>query len=175
MDNNEVLDRKTIEAGRIFIHEGDDGYCAYLVQSGRVRVFTMKDEKKIELAQLGPGSIIGEVALILDEPRGASVETIESSVVVTISRDDFEQKLRKSDKTIRGVLKLLSQRLKSQNFEAVRKKELQDSFDDQALALMESFSKKMSEEKRLLFMEEVTPHMNNLIKALKAFKNDALN
>ncbi|MEM7679808.1 MAG: cyclic nucleotide-binding domain-containing protein [Pseudomonadota bacterium] len=169
--SDDIQNRLVLEAGKTFIQEGEEGYNAYLVQSGKVRVYTEKDDKKIELAELGPGSIIGEVALILDEPRGASVETVEPSTVITITRNEFEEKLTRADKTIRGVLKLLSQRLIKQNIEAVKKHELEEVIDDHALAIMQSFSKQFKDDgKQSLFMEEVLPHMNRLIKALKAFK-----
>ncbi len=170
MDTEGVQDRKTYEAGKVFIKEGEEGYTAFLIQSGSVRVYTTVGEKEIDLAELGPGSIVGEVALILDEPRGASVQTLEPTVVATITRDDFELRLRKSDKAVRGILKLLSQRLKYQNRDMVRKSQKADSVDDTAMALMHNFSQNMSMERREAFMKEITPHMNNLIKALKAFK-----
>lgn len=171
MDKGEIHDRKTIEAGKTFIKEGEQAYHAYLIQSGKCRVYTERSGEKVELAILEAGAIVGEAALIMDEPRGASVEAMETTTVIPITRDEFELKLHKTESTIKGVLKLLSQRLNTQNANTIGAFEESRYIDEDAESIVKSFSKKMSEERREQFEEKILPHMNGLVKALKAFKN----
>lgn len=172
MKKDQVLDRKTFEAGKIFIKEGDEGYHAYLIQSGKCRVFTEREGEQIELAILEAGDIVGEAALIMDEPRGASVETLESTTVIIITREDFERKLIRVDDTVKGVLRLLSQRLETQNTQTIHKHDEARIIDKDADLIVESFCRKMSPERKAQFRKQILPHMNNLIKSLKKFKTN---
>src|ERR1700732_717668 len=58
--------------GEALFTEGDPGTCMYVVRSGAVRVST----GTTELEQLGPGSILGEMALIEETPRSATVTAV---------------------------------------------------------------------------------------------------
>ncbi len=182
MGQEQVLERKVFAAGQILMKEGDEGYHAYMIQSGRVAVYTEKGGQRIDLAELGPNSIVGEVALILDEPRGASVEAIETTNVVVITREEYLRKVERADQTLKSILSLVSQRLIMHNETHIQdvkgtkpdaptaSKKQDESIDPDALAIMQGFSRNMKEERKLIMMEEVLPHMNGLIKAIKAMK-----
>jgi len=73
------------------ITEGDETSSLYIILSGKVRVFS-SDEKSKEITLLiqESGSYFGELALLGDEPRSASVETLEKTVCGIISKDDFK-------------------------------------------------------------------------------------
>lgn len=166
-----VYDRKIFPAGKVFIKEGEEAYHAYLVQSGTVRVYkTKEDGDEIEITELGAGAILGESALILDEPRNASAQAVSSTTVIVISRDDFERKMQKVDETIQKVLKLMSMKLGSLNKDAMKRHEDAHKRDFEAEAIVDSFCRKMSPERQEKFKEEITPHMTGLIRALKNFK-----
>ena len=59
--------------------------CAYFVNRGAVRVTQWGEE----VANLGPGSFFGEVALITDEARNATIEAIEDTELQVFLKDDF--------------------------------------------------------------------------------------
>lgn len=89
-----VASNKTFPKGAVIINEGDQGRSMYLLLQGRVKVFVSDGlGKEFVLAILGPGECVGELALIDDEPRTASVETEEPSVFLVIQKDDFLQLL----------------------------------------------------------------------------------
>lgn len=100
-----IYDRVAFEKGKVIIKEGDTHAQAYLIQSGRVGVYTERDGKKIELAVLGKGEIVGEMALISDQVRSASVETLEDCNLILISRPEFEERLKKVTVPYRRWLK----------------------------------------------------------------------
>ncbi|HEU5203811.1 MAG TPA: MFS transporter [Candidatus Limnocylindrales bacterium] len=72
-------------AGDELIHEGDAGDRYYLIQRGRVLV----TQGGQPVREQGPGDSFGEIALLRDVPRTASVRALEPVETLTLSRDDF--------------------------------------------------------------------------------------
>lgn len=70
--------------------EGDESSSLYIILSGKVRVFSSDDKsKEVTLLVQEPGSYFGEIALLSDEPRSASVASLEPTVCAVISKSDF--------------------------------------------------------------------------------------
>ena len=97
------------------MRQGDPGNCAYLIQSGTVSVYTEKDGKKVEHARLGAGEIFGEMALVFDEPRSASVKAVKDTSLIILTREAFKQKLNKTDPTIKAIVGMLIKRVGKAN------------------------------------------------------------
>lgn len=101
----------------IIIREGDKGKNAYLVQSGRVRVYrTDPEEGIIEIAILGPGQIFGEMSLIGHYKHMATVEAVESTSLIPISAETMDAKLARTDPLIRTILHAVIDRLYNETF-----------------------------------------------------------
>ena len=66
-------------------HQGDDGDCVYIVVSGELAV----DVDGRPGSQLGPGEVFGEIALLRDVPRTATVRSVTAAELLTLGRDDF--------------------------------------------------------------------------------------
>jgi CRP-like cAMP-binding protein len=116
MSGKRILNRDTYYPGHILMRQGEYGHAAYFVERGRVRVYIEDAKgKKVVLAELGPISVVGEMAVISQEPRSATVEVIEESVLVQITAVDFSEKLRKIEPAFQTVLKMLIDRLKQAN------------------------------------------------------------
>jgi CRP/FNR family cyclic AMP-dependent transcriptional regulator len=115
VDKKVVLERLFVPAGTLIMKQGEDGNCAYLIQSGAASVYTEHNGKRVELAQLELGQIVGEMALIFDEPRTASVQAIEDTNLIVLTREVFDQKLRRTDPTIRATVEMLNRRIISAN------------------------------------------------------------
>ena len=77
------------------------------------RIMAMPEGKEIILKLLGPGDFFGEMALLDDEPRSATVVSTEPLELVTIWRNDFLQILAENFTLTRKVLAELSRRLRS--------------------------------------------------------------
>ncbi len=110
-----VLERRFIPKGSTFIKQGDEAYSAYLIQSGSVSVYYTKGGETHELARLGVGEICGEMALVNEAVRTASVKAIEDCNLIVITKTAFEEKLKNSDSTIRAIVEMLIARLKNSN------------------------------------------------------------
>jgi CRP/FNR family transcriptional regulator, cyclic AMP receptor protein len=70
--------------------EGDESSSLYILLSGKIRVFSSDDKsKEVTLLIQEAGSYFGEIALLSDEPRSASVATLEKTVCAVVSKSDF--------------------------------------------------------------------------------------
>ena len=85
-DQAERLQRKHFEAGDEVITQGDVGETAYIVESGRLDV--LKDGNK--MYQLAEGDCFGEIALLSDVKRTATVRCLTPCELVVLGRDDFQ-------------------------------------------------------------------------------------
>jgi len=78
-----------------------------------VKIFVGDDDgREIILYEKGPGSYIGDIALLDDEPRSASVVTLEKTRVLSISKDDFLNCLEKNPALSLAIIRTLTKRLR---------------------------------------------------------------
>jgi CRP/FNR family transcriptional regulator, cyclic AMP receptor protein len=95
------------------IMEGDETSSLYIILSGKVRVFSSDDKsKEVTLLIQEPGSYFGEIALLSDEPRSASVVTLESTVCAMISKSDFINWLMIHPDVAISLLGVLSEKIR---------------------------------------------------------------
>ena len=87
------LPRRAFAAGETIIREGDVGDAAYMIVSGRCRAVRNADGQVEELGIMGPGEVFGEMALLLDEPRAASVVAEEPVVVTVLDKSTMDEGL----------------------------------------------------------------------------------
>jgi serine/threonine-protein kinase len=80
------LPSRTFAAGTRIMTEGDAGDEAYMIMAGHCSVTRAVDGKDEQLAVMGPGEVFGEMALLLDEPRAASVTAIDPVTVLVLDR-----------------------------------------------------------------------------------------
>ena len=98
----------------VIFHADESGDVFCLIREGHVKVTMISPEgKEIILSLLGPGDFFGEMALLDDEPRSATVVATEPLDLVTIWRSDFLQILQENFSITRKVLAELSRRLRS--------------------------------------------------------------
>lgn len=97
----------------ILINEGDRSDSLYVIESGKVKVFVSDEEgREMILNILAPGDYFGELALIDDAPRSASVMTLQPTKLVMISRADFQQCLRDSPEMAYNLIRNMAQRIR---------------------------------------------------------------
>jgi CRP-like cAMP-binding protein len=73
--------------GEIVLLQGDPGTALYLVASGELRVFTIGESGEREIARLFENTLFGEMALITQQPRSASVGVVDEADVIEVSRE----------------------------------------------------------------------------------------
>jgi CRP/FNR family cyclic AMP-dependent transcriptional regulator len=103
------------KSGEIIIKENDFGESAYLIKEGRVRVTKEVNGQDIHICELGFGSIFGEMSMIDDKPRSATVTAIEDTVVKQMHHDNLLLGLQQGQELAVKILKILFERLRKAN------------------------------------------------------------
>lgn len=99
---------KVYRAGEYIMRQGDPGNSAYFIQSGRVLIsLTRADGSVLQMGYRGPGGLVGEMAIVDDGPRSASVRAIEDCRLLEISKHDFTRALRNSNPIVGLVTRLI--------------------------------------------------------------------
>ncbi len=166
-----ILERRFIPKGDIIIAEGEYGQQAYLVQSGEVMVYLTKDGEEVELSRLSAGQIVGEMAFIFDGPRTASVKATMDCNLIVISRQQFEEKLKDSDPTIRAIVQMLSKRIVDANNSLLNKKSDLSDLKDTARIIYQNIAVKLNQNQLRNFQNTVLPHLDSLLEALDTFRD----
>lgn len=83
-----------LAAGEVLVSEGDEPGDAYYVRAGRLEAVTRARSGDVVLAQLGPGELTGELAVVTGRRRTATLRAAEPSVVVPIPRTAFLARMR---------------------------------------------------------------------------------
>lgn len=120
LDDRELLQIANVAKSRryakddVVFHADESGDVFCLIREGEVKVTMISPEgKEIILSMLGPGDFFGEMALLDDEPRSATVIATEPLEVVTIWRSDFLSLLSENFGLTKKVLAELSRRLRT--------------------------------------------------------------
>jgi CRP/FNR family transcriptional regulator, cyclic AMP receptor protein len=108
-----VVTRKSAPRSTTIMAGGDPTDSLYIVLSGRLKVMMSDAEgKEVILSILGPGEFFGEMGLIDDEPRSASVVTIESCELLSIAKRDFKKCMADNFEMSQAVMRGLVKRLR---------------------------------------------------------------
>ena len=100
---------------RVF-HEGDPGDACFIVRTGSCRVTREHpDGRAITLANLGPGAIFGELAMLDGEARSASVEATEDTDLLALPASDMRSLIRENPGMAEKLVVALTRRLREAN------------------------------------------------------------
>lgn len=105
--------RRSAPRGSAVMHEGDAADCLYVVISGRLKVTVGEaDGKETILTIIGPGEFFGEMSLIDDNPRSASVVAIEPCELLALTGRTFRKCLVENLGLAMAVMRVLVRRLR---------------------------------------------------------------
>src|SRR2546421_620414 len=108
-----MITRRSASRNTTIMSSGDATDSLYIVLSGRLKVMMSDSEgKEVILAILDPGEFFGEMGLIDDEPRSASVVTIEPCELLSIAKRDFKRVLTENSDMAMAVMRGLVRRLR---------------------------------------------------------------
>ncbi|MAG30008.1 MAG: cAMP phosphodiesterase [Deltaproteobacteria bacterium] len=101
------------------VEEGLPGDYMYVIRQGRVKVTKASEDGREKIMNfLEAGAFFGDMALLGDETRSASVKTLEESVLLALSRRDFIDLIRQSPDLSLAVIEELANRLRETNEQA---------------------------------------------------------
>jgi EAL domain-containing protein (putative c-di-GMP-specific phosphodiesterase class I) len=103
-----VQPKKEFKAGETIMREGDAGDCAYIIEEGLVEIIITRGEGKTHhVGTRGPGTIIGEMAMVDSSPRTATVKAVQDCKLLEITRQDYNQRLRATDPVIQTISQVI--------------------------------------------------------------------
>ena len=84
--------RVTLTGGETLLRQGDPADCLYLILSGRLRASVEHPgERDTVVGEVARGEIVGEMGLLIDEPRSTTIRAIRDSELLRLSRDVFDR------------------------------------------------------------------------------------
>jgi CRP/FNR family cyclic AMP-dependent transcriptional regulator len=107
------LKRRKYAAGEMIFARGDPGDFALLVEDGRIRLSIMSgDGRELSLRIAGPGTLIGEIAILDGGARSADATAMVETVALLLSRADLARLIERSPGLARAVIEMLCRRLR---------------------------------------------------------------
>jgi signal transduction histidine kinase len=103
----------SIPAGQLVLREGDPGDSLYVVLEGELEVTKRQGSQDVLLALYDPGQFFGEMALLEQAPRSASVRTVQESRLLVISQAAFQSLLSCNPSAPLRILHTVTSRLRS--------------------------------------------------------------
>jgi CRP-like cAMP-binding protein len=107
---------RQLDAGEILFHLGDPGDELFIIQEGRLALFASQGEDAGEdesaIRVLGPGEVLGEMALIDGSPRSLSARAVEPATLHVLAGDDFRDLLRRVPDVAFAVMSGLNERIR---------------------------------------------------------------
>lgn len=110
-------ERLTFAAGQSLFREGDPGDGAYLILSGSVDVLLSTEAGPITIAHLEQNAFVGEMAILCDVPRSATISASEAVDALKIKKETFFQLLKDVPQMALEIMRELAQRLHNTNEE----------------------------------------------------------
>ncbi|MEX1158909.1 MAG: ThiF family adenylyltransferase [Thermomicrobiales bacterium] len=119
-DMREYMEERIWEPGSVIVRQGEPGRDFYVILDGEVNVELEDESGRREpdvIATLGVGQFFGELSLLTDQPRNASVVAASRCRVLSLSRDAFDEYMAESEAAQRRLSEIARQRLRDEDSE----------------------------------------------------------
>jgi CRP/FNR family cyclic AMP-dependent transcriptional regulator len=103
-----LADTIELPAGKALMRQGDEGNEMFVIAAGQVRV----ERNGREIATLGPGQAVGEMALLSEGPRLATVTTLEPTTAFVLGHREFHTLLEDSSELRQCIFDNLARRIR---------------------------------------------------------------
>ena len=152
----QFMTEQTREPGEIICQEGHRGDAMYLIRSGRVLVMKGDLQSPTILGYRGPGEIIGEMALLEDQPRSATNIALETVRLLRIDRESFQRWVNTNPAIGISIMGTLSARLRDSD-------NIRTSAVQGGQQLVKQVTRLQSEKEHLLELQQVRQETSDLI------------
>lgn len=153
---DKLITERVYERGDILCREGEAGNAMYLIRSGRTVVFKGDPQAPTILGYRGPGEVIGEMTVLENRPRSATLAALDNLRVLEISRERFQEMLAHHPTVGLHIMTHLSARLREADTVRTVKTQASQSLN-QRLGELED------REQHLLELQRVRQETSNLI------------
>jgi CRP-like cAMP-binding protein len=105
--------RRTYQPGAVIVRQGDTSMSFYLVLSGKVRVVRQSAGDTVDIVEEGPGSFFGEMGVIDDLPRAATVMALTETECGLLAKWDFQRELVADPGIALSLISVLNARIRN--------------------------------------------------------------
>ena len=106
-----ISDRVTVRAGEDLCRQGESGDSAFIVLNGEADVLVNTDQGLRKVAGVATNDIVGEIAILCDVPRTATIRATTEMVILSINKDNFLKLLKEFPDIALEVMRVLAARL----------------------------------------------------------------
>jgi CRP-like cAMP-binding protein len=110
-----MSERVGFDAGKLIVRQGDPADAAYLIIDGEAEVIVATPAGPVTVATLGNNEIFGEIAILCNVPRNATVRAKDRLIALRISKEPFMRMVREFPTMAVTIMQELAQRLSSTN------------------------------------------------------------
>jgi len=104
-------ERLTFDAGQELFHQGDVGDTAYIIIDGEADVLVDTPTGELAVAKLKQNDLVGEIAILINIPRTATVRADSELTTLAISKDQFFNMIREFPDMAIEIMRELAERL----------------------------------------------------------------
>lgn len=166
-----ILTRDVYYPGQTIIEQGSAAHRAFYIEKGRVEVTVREDAYTMRVAELGPGEIFGEMALLGNHERTAAVRALETTTVTVISEHDLEEKLcYGGEKVAVMLMRVFMDRLRRANRSRLEQYRSLSEFQDRIAGIVEKARHGINEDRRNEFRAEAGPLLDRLEDLLEKYR-----
>jgi CRP-like cAMP-binding protein len=94
--------------GEVIFHEGDESFGMYIISRGEVEVVQNRGGQEHVIEKRGPGQVFGEISVLVDHPRIATVRATMPTDVLVFSEWSFRDMLYRSPSMMRHIVRRLA-------------------------------------------------------------------
>lgn len=109
----EMVERVHLPAGQVLFEEGSRGDRAYVIESGELEVIKISAGQPILLDLRRAGDVIGEIALLEDTPRTATLRALSDSILLAINQEQFDHLTNSSPTAARALYNIVLARYRN--------------------------------------------------------------
>jgi CRP-like cAMP-binding protein len=110
-------ERLTYEADQVLFNQGDMGDAAYIVMDGEAAVLINTPQGRIQVARFKRGDIVGEIAILCDVPRTATVQAVGKLIALRVSKELFFRLVTEFPQMAIEIMRELAHRVERMNIQ----------------------------------------------------------
>ncbi|MEX0330437.1 MAG: cyclic nucleotide-binding domain-containing protein [Puniceicoccaceae bacterium] len=103
---------KVYQDGELVVRQGEVGNCMYVIQAGEVEIFREEDGRDIRLRVAGPNEFFGEMALVENDVRSASVRSLGESRILHVDKRTFMRRVHEDPSLAYRIMESLSHEIR---------------------------------------------------------------
>jgi CRP-like cAMP-binding protein len=108
-------ERAQYQPGDLLFHQGDTADAAFIILSGGADILVETENGPLKVADVGPGAFVGEIGILMDVPRTATIRATEKMTVLKITKELFFRMVTDFPSIGIEVMRVLAQRIEHMN------------------------------------------------------------